>query len=136
MGLLPFQRPRLQVYAIKGKEDPLWSGCAAGAAGDEAAAAACYTGWMARVPQYITQMSAIRKELWAMFPNTKPVSATLPPGVGGGDVYSGTSAPLWNLKHARALTHLRCCAVIFIARLVRGVACGIVIESQRVYFDV
>ena len=74
----------------------MYVGCAAGAAGDEAAAAACYTGWMARVPQYIAQMSAIRKELWTMFPNTKPVSAVLPPGVGGGDIYSGTSLYILN----------------------------------------
>jgi hypothetical protein len=85
--------PRLQHYAIKSKADSLYAVCAAGAAGDGAKAAACYTGWMARVPGYVEDVDAIRTQLWRAFPNTKPVTAALPPGVGGGDIYSGS---YWN----------------------------------------
>ena len=85
--------PRLQTYAIRSKADPLYEGCVAGVAGDESKAKRCYYGWMARTPAYIKQMEAVRKLLWDTFPNTKPVTPTLPPGVGGGAVYSGS---YWN----------------------------------------
>lgn len=107
--------PRLQNYAFRrGEEDPLWDGCAAGAAGNETAAAGCYTGWMARVPKYIEQMAAIRKQMWATFPNTKPVSTALPSGVGGGDVYSGSywneadyADPDFTISHWGAVTYAK-----------------------------
>jgi len=82
--------PRLQKYAIRSPEDELWDVCKAGAAGDEAKAIACYDGWMARVPTFTAQVESIRQELWKAYPNEKPVTATLPSGKGGSDVYSGS----------------------------------------------
>jgi hypothetical protein len=48
---------------------------------------------MARVPEFAKQVQAIRTQLWITFPNTKPITTSLPPGVGGGEVYSGS---YWN----------------------------------------
>jgi hypothetical protein len=85
--------PRLSEYALPNATDPLRADCEAGAAGDGAKAAGCYRGWMARVPGYVEQVAALREQLWQTFPNAKPASAALPPGAGGGDIYSGS---YWN----------------------------------------
>jgi len=67
-GLLKALWPRLQQYII-GKNDALFATCAAGAAGDEAAAAQCFDGWAARVPAMQAQLAEAKATLWSAFPN-------------------------------------------------------------------
>ena len=72
-GLLAALWPRLQRYVI-GPGDALFAGCAAGAAGNETAAAGCFAGWAARVPALQAQLDAARDTLLAAFPNVDPAT--------------------------------------------------------------
>merc|ERR1712110_614360 len=63
--------PRLQRYAILSDQDPLWSPCEAGAAGDDAKAKQCMEGWNVRIPKFQAQVAEVRKILWETFPNEK-----------------------------------------------------------------
>jgi FAD/FMN-containing dehydrogenase len=72
--------PRLQVYVVRGAGDALFAGCAAGAAGDEAAAAACLDALAEqRAPALQAgELAAVNATLRAAFPNVdaqgRPVS--------------------------------------------------------------
>jgi FAD/FMN-containing dehydrogenase len=67
--------PRLQNYTVRSPADALWAPCAAGAAGSEAAAAACWRGLAReRVPLLQAQLRALRASLYADLPNLDPAS--------------------------------------------------------------
>jgi FAD/FMN-containing dehydrogenase len=67
--------PRLQSYVVLGQEDALWAPCAAGAAGSEASAAACFQGLLAqRVPLLQAQLQALRASLYGAFPTAHPAT--------------------------------------------------------------
>lgn len=87
--------PRLQKYAFRNKaQDPLFVSCEAGAAGNEAQAVACLSGWRARVPKLTALVSQIRAQLWETFPNKGA----------GGEPYSGS---YWNVSVTILATAVR-----------------------------
>lgn len=61
--------PRLQVYAIRTRQDPLWPICDDGTAGNETAAVVCLTSWKQRIPQLQAQLQVVREALQAALPN-------------------------------------------------------------------
>jgi hypothetical protein len=62
--------PRLKEYAVLSTADPLWAPCTAGAAGNEAEAVACMTGWSEnRIPRLLPIFARLRQLAWATFPN-------------------------------------------------------------------
>ena len=67
-GVLKALWPRLQTYVI-GKGDALFATCADGAAGNESAAALCFSQWALRVPGFQAQLDEAKATLWANFPN-------------------------------------------------------------------
>ena len=65
--------PRLQRYAVLSDADPLYAPCAAGAAGDAAAAAACHALLVGeRVPALQKQLSEVKSALYAAMPDVAP----------------------------------------------------------------
>jgi hypothetical protein len=79
-ALLKALWPRLQVYAIRNKLDPLWDTCAAGADGNESAAVDCMATWHSRIPALQQKLAQVRDVLWTEFPNVdadqKPFSGS------------------------------------------------------------
>ena len=68
-AVLKAEWPRLQQYAITSAADPLHDTCEAGAAGDEASAVKCLTGWRARVPSIAARLRKVWHTVRESFPN-------------------------------------------------------------------
>lgn len=70
--------PRMKAYVVLQQNDPLGATCDAGAAGDEAAAAACLAEWRdVRLPPMQAQLAAAKAAMVAAFPNVDAEGAPL-----------------------------------------------------------
>jgi hypothetical protein len=102
--------PRLQNYIVLSEADPLWAPCAAGAAGDEAQAAACSDLWMSqRVPVLQAQLAAMKATLWEAFPNVSPVDGS--PVSGSYWNEADVADPEWQVSHWGAANYARLLSV-------------------------